>query len=453
MNWKKWIFPKKQDELTRDEVEFLPAVLEVTETPPSPVGRLLLFSLMVLLAAALLWSFLGHVDEVAVANGKVIPSGQVKVIQAEDKGVIRQIYVQEGQTVKKGDVLVELDRTVSEADLASIRKQIAYYNLEIARLMAQKTGSSFSPPTSPDLDPKDLAAQVSLYQSWLMERQAKLGEGQATIQQSAAAYAAAQANRENYAQQLEVAREMEERSETLYQQNAVAYFQLLEQRAKRKSLEQSVIAQDGEIAKSQATMEESRQRLLNSSASYDKDIDTKLTEDRKQLLQYTEELKKAEDKNRLARIIAPVDGRVGQLSIHTVGGVVTAAQPLMAIVPEDATLEIEAWVANKDIGFVKIGQTAALKVDTFNFQKYGTLSAVVSEISPDAIEDQKDKERDRKYRVVLTMDQGHVLVNDANQPLTPGMTVTAEIKIREKRIMEFFLDPFRKYQSEGLRER
>lgn len=122
----------------------------------------------------------------------------------------------------------------------------------------------------------------------------------------------------------------------------------------------------------------------------------------------------------------------------------------MAVVPEDASLEVEAWVANRDIGFVKPGQRAEIKIETFSFQKYGTIGADVVEISPDAIE---DKEKGRVYRVALKLDKDNVLVNDKEVYLAPGMTVSAEIKIKQKRIIEFFLDPFRQYQSEALRER
>jgi hemolysin D len=459
LNIKNWFTSKKQGQLGSAETEFLPAVLEVTETPPSPVGRMLLFSIMLILTVGLLWSVLGHVDEVAVATGKIIPVGQVKTVQAEDKGVVKQIYVKEGQAVKKGDLLVELDQTISEADVAGYKKQIAYYNLEVARLMAQKTGQPFILPQSDDLDPKDLAAQMSLYQSWLSERQAKLAGAQAAIEQSMALLETSHVNRTKFKQQLDIAQEMEERSEILFKENAVAYFQLLEKKAKRMELEQNVAAQEGEIAKSQATLAQSRENLANATAGYDKDVDTKLNEDRKQLLQYTEELKKAGEKNRLARILAPTDGRVGQLAIHTVGGVVTAAQPLMIIVPEDVTLEVEAWVANKDIGFVQVGQRAEVKVETFNFQKYGTVDAQVTEISPDSITNDKEKEKsqdrdkDMKYRVVLHLDKEHMSLSDRDVLLSPGMSVTAEIKLRQKRIIEFFLDPFRKYQSEALRER
>ena len=167
---------------------------------------------------------------------------------------------------------------------------------------------------------------------------------------------------------------------------------------------------------------------------------------------YQEELKKAEEKNRLAKILAPVDGRVGQLALHTVGGVVTEAQALLTVVPDDVTLEVEAWVSNKDIGFVMQNQRAEVKVETYNFQKYGTFDATVREVSPDAAK-QTEKDTEYKYRVLLSLDRSSVKMVEREAQLAPGMAATAEIKIRQKRIIEFFLDPFRKQTSEALRER
>ena len=122
----------------------------------------------------------------------------------------------------------------------------------------------------------------------------------------------------------------------------------------------------------------------------------------------------------------------------------------MEIVPEDATLQVEAWVQNKDIGFVQIGQQAEVKVETFSFQKFGTINGTIAEISPNAVD---DKEKGRVYKVMLNIDKDSFRVNGQDVPLASGMTATAEIKIRQKRIIEFFLDPFKQYQSEALRER
>ncbi len=446
----KFLKKKANVTYTASETEFLPAALEIVETPPSPAGRMVLWTIIGLIVIGLLWSIFGHVDEVAVAPGKLIPIGFVKVVQAEDKGVVKAIHVQDGQAVKQGQLLLELDPTFSAADLARLKKEIAYYNLEIERLTAEKEDKTFSPQLTPELELKDIDFQLRLYQSRQNEFKAKVATAESNIRQAEANLQIAYANQVKYEALYEIAKEREERIQQLVNENAVALFVLLEYRSKRLELEQNLAAQLAEIARNESAIAQSREVMASIIAERDKDINTKLVEDQKLVNGYNEEIKKAAEKDRLSRIVAPIDGRVTQLSVHTVGGVVTAAQALLAVVPEDASLEVEAWVANRDIGFVKPGQRAEIKIETFSFQKYGTIGADVVEISPDAIE---DKEKGRVYRVALKLDKDNVLVNDKEVYLAPGMTVSAEIKIKQKRIIEFFLDPFRQYQSEALRER
>ncbi len=447
---KKYIHKMSAESLTADDTEFLPAALEVTETPPSPVGRLVLWFIIALIITGLLWSVFGYVDEVAVAPGKIIPTGFVKVVQAEDKGVVKAIHVQDGNQVKQGQLLVELDPTMSGADLARIQKEMAYYTLEIERLMAEKEDRQFEPQPSSDLDAKDLDFQMRLFQSRQNEYKAKTAAAEANIRQAEASLNIAYANQAKYAALYEIAKEKEARIQQLVDENAVALFVLLDHRSKRLELEQNLSAQAAEIARNESAVAQSREQLASILAERDRDINTKMVEDRRQVVAYSEEIKKAAEKDRLSRIVAPVEGQVTQLALHTVGGVVTEAQPLMVIVPGGSQLEVEAWAANKDIGFIQLGQRAEVKIETFSFQKYGTIGAEVVEISPDAVE---DKEKGRVYRVVLRLDKDHVLINGKEVFLSPGMTANAEIKIKQKRIIEFFLDPFRQYQSEALRER
>lgn len=464
MNWNKihdalmrvrrvgWLLNKDTEETKRQEMEFLPAVLEVTETPPSPIGRKLLWLLMALVSVGLLWAIFGEVDEVAVAQGKVIPVGQVKVVQAEDKGVVKAIHVKEGQRVNKGDVLVELDQTVSAADMARLKKEVAYYSLDVMRLQAEQAGLPFSPVPSLELDLKEISFQMQLYQSRMGEYRTKLAAAQAAVAQQEAALVSGQAQMVKYRDLLVIARDQEVKMEALLAQNAVSLFQVLQYRSNRIQMENNLASQEAEVVRLQAMVAQSRQQLMSVTAERDRDIASKMVENRKLLGSNQEELKKAEEKNRLATLVAPVDGRVGQLSVHTIGGVVTAAQALMTIVPDDVRLEVEAWISNKDIGFVQIGQLAEIKVETFNFQKFGVIDAKVVEISPDAAK-QSDKDVELKYRVVLVMDKEKVKMQEREAKLSPGMAVTAEIKIRQKRIIEFFLDPFKKQTSEALRER
>jgi len=443
---------KKQSrrKLTRRETEFLPAVLEVTETPPSPVGRTLLWTIVVLVVIVVLWSVLGRVDEVAMAPGKIIPFGQVKPLQAEDKGVLKQIYVHEGQRVKKGDLVMELDRVMSIADVERIKNEIGHYTLEIERLTAEKEGRSFLPVRSQDLDQQNIDFQIQLYNSRNNEYRAKLGFAEEGVRQSEAALAMAMINRDKYADQLAVTADKESRLERLMAQDAVALFQLLDQRARRMELEQNLAAQEKEIVRNRALLEQSRQTLASTIAEHDREIGSKLLDDQKLLAANQEDLKKAEEKDRFTKIVAPADGIISQFSVRSAGAVVAPAQILAVLVPDDVELEMEAWAANKDIGFIRVGQTAEIKVETFNFQKYGVIDAEVIDINPDA---EQDKEKNFAYRIRLKLARSSVIVNDKIIPLTPGMTATAEIKIRQKRVIEYFLDPFRQYQSEALRER
>ncbi|AIF49857.1 HlyD family type I secretion periplasmic adaptor subunit [Pelosinus sp. UFO1] len=436
--------------LSSSEKDFLPAVLEVMEKPPSPTGRIVMWTIFLLITLGIIWSIFGHVDEVAVAPGKLIPVGSVKVVQAEDKGVVKAIGVQDGDKVTKGQLLMELDTTFSAADLARVKKELVYYNLEMERLMAEKTGAPFSPQTTAELDAKDLEFQLRLYQSRQSEFRAKLAGAESSIAQNQVSLEMAMIDRDKFQVLYDIAKDREERIDKLVAQNAVAMFVLLDYRSKRLELEQNLASQIANLNRLQSAITQSREVQAGVIAEHDRDIDTKLVEDRKQVAAYNEELKKTAEKERLSHITAPVDGRVTQLAVHTVGGVVTAAQPLMVIVPEDVTLAVESWVANKDIGFVHNGQQAEIKIETFSFQKYGTIDAVVVDVSPDAVE---DKDKGRVYRVMLNLDKNNVLVGDKEVFLGPGMTASAEIKIRQKRIIEFFLDPFRRYQSEALRER
>ncbi|MBR6268550.1 MAG: HlyD family type I secretion periplasmic adaptor subunit [Selenomonadaceae bacterium] len=446
----KWLVHGDENE---KETEFLPAILEVTETPPSPTGRLVMWSILALIVVGLLWSVLGHINEVAVASGKVIPSGQAKTIQVKNKGIIKEIRVKEGQEVHEGDILILLDPTTTGADMESLKKRAAYYRLDIERLEAELSGAPFSPKADPDLEAHDLAAELALYQSRTNDYHTQLRAAQDVVNQKRASLASAQAQHEKYSEGLVIAKEKESRLENLIEENAVSEFQLLEQRAQRIEYDKNAQATLDTINATMAEIAEAEQKLANVDATYHKDIMTSLVEARKEYYSVQEAIKKADEDARMATIVAPCDGRVYNLSVHTVGGIVTDAQPLMMVVPDDVSLEFEVYADNKDIGFIKLGQSAEVKVETFNFQKFGIVEAEVDEISADSVDDNKDPERNKKFRLLLKPTKTEINVFGEKAELAPGMNVNAEIKIKEKRIIDFFLDPFRRYTSEALRER
>ena len=446
----KWLVHGEERE---KETEFLPAILEVTETPPSPTGRLVMWSILVLLVVALVWSILGHINEVAVAAGKVIPSGQIKTIQVKNKGIIKEINVEEGQLVQEGDVLVVLDPTTTSADYDSLKKRAAYYKLDIQRLTAELTQQPFTPEEDPDLDAHDLAAEMALYQSRTSDYHTQRQSRQDIIDQRIAKLQATQASYEKYAEVLAIAQEKEARLVELSEQNAISQFQLLEQQRETIEYAKNAQAELDSINSIRAEIAEAQQNLANVDAAYHKDIMTALVEAKKEYYSVTEAIKKADEDSRMATIYAPISGRVYNLNVHTLGGIVTDAQPLMQIVPEDAKLEFEVYADNKDIGFIKVGQEAEVKVETFNFQKFGMYKAEVQEISADAVNEPNDINRDKKFKLILDPTSNDINVYGQPAKIEVGMSVSAEIKIKEKRIIDFFLDPFRRYTSEALRER
>ncbi|WP_294157978.1 HlyD family type I secretion periplasmic adaptor subunit [uncultured Selenomonas sp.] len=445
--WNKFIGEGEQD---ARETEFLPSILEVTETPPSPVGRAVLWTLVALLVVGAIWICVGEVDEVAVANGKVIPVGNVKIVQSQNKGAIKELGVKEGDYVEAGQTLVVLDTTKTQADVDQLKKQAAYYAMTVDRLNAEMQDAPFTPPSDPEglLEQKDIAAQVTLYES----RRAKLAADQeknlAAVQQAAAAVEGSDAQLKKYRALQQVAQEKEDRLTQLMEEDAISYFQLLEARATRVEYQRNADATEKSILEQQGKLAEAQDNLATTDSAYRQDTMSQLVEAKRQYNAIEEELKKANETNQQSVIIAPISGRVNQLAVHTLGGVVSEGQGLMMIVPDDATMEIEAYADNKDIGFIQQGQTAEVKVETFNFQKFGMVNATVDEISPDAGSDVQDKQTFQKYRLTLGLEN-----DDSGIDLTPGMNVTAEIKIKKKKIIDFFLDPFRKYKDEALRER
>ena len=434
------------------ETEFLPAILEVIETPPSPTGRLIMWTMLFILVVVFVWSVFGHINEVAVAPGKVIPTGQVKTIQVKNKSIVKEIHVKEGQHVEKGEVLVVMDPTSTDADSDSLNKRAAYYALDIQRLEAELNGTPFSPKSDPNLELKDITAEQSLYQSRVSQHRAEMEAAVNAVNQKEAALNAERVNLNKYDEMLAIAREKENRLIELTKENAISEFQLFEQTSQRINYEKTAAAQLDLINRAEAELSEAQAKLSNLDAAYKKDVMASLVESRKQYYALTEESKKADENQRLSTVVAPCSGTVYNLAVHTEGGVVTDAQPLMVIVPDGVELEFEVWAENKDIGFIKEGQEAEVKVATFNFQKFGMLTAYVDEISADSNSDKSDPEKNKRFRLLLKLDE-NTLKENPDIHINPGMEVTAEIKIKEKRIIEFFLDPFRRYTHESLRER
>jgi hemolysin D len=440
---------RTKEEWERAELEFLPAALEIVETPPSPIGRGLLWIIVSFFSIALAWSIIGRVDEVAVAPGKVIPSGYTKIVQAEDKGIVRKLNVENGTPVREGDVLIELDTVVTEADMSRLRKERDFYLLDLERLYSERDGRKFSPPEDIGA-PEEILYQRELSRTRLLEFRSRMDALRQQVLTARSALKNSEKLLEKYAEILPIATEQRQRTEELVSDGTVSMFEHQNYLQKEIEIRQDHLAQEAEVERNRHTVLEYEMELKRSESEWYSEISARVVDDRKQLQAVEEELKKAEEKNRLSRIVAPLDGIVQQLEVHTIGAILTQAQPLMQIVPADTAIEYEVWAENRDIGFIRSGQPVEIKVETFGFQRYGTLDGIVKSVATEAKEDEK---RGLIYQAFLETSRDHYVVEGRRVQLIPGMAVTGEIKIREKRIIEYFLDTFKQYVNEALRER
>jgi hemolysin D len=432
------------------EREFLPAALELVETPAPALPRAVMWAIVAALAFALGWSCIGKIDLVAVAPGKVIAADKTKVIQPAEVGVVKRILVADGQTVRAGDVLIELEAaaTATGADTARQREALMAARLEAARHEALARGLPMRAPLGA---PKALVeSETRAMASQHHEHRAKLAEFDAEVVRRTAEINAVRELANKLAQTLPIAQRRADDYKNLVEQKFVSQHGYLDREQARIENERDLAFQQARVAQLVAAVDETRRRRDSVVAEFERaEINAKVDADKRAAL-LAQELVKAETRQQQQTLTAPVDGVVQQLAVHTVGGVVTPAQALMVITPSEYQAEVEALLENRDVGFVKVGQHVEVKVDTFPFTRYGTIPGTVSFVSSDAIQDEK---RGLVFQARVKLDKPAIRVDEREVSLTPGMAVTAEIATAHRRIIEFFLDPIRKTTGEALIER
>jgi hemolysin D len=468
------VYPGARERKERDELAFLPAALEIIESPPSPIGRAIALLIMLFFCLALAWASLGSVDIVASAPGKIIPSGRTKVVQPFETGVVRAIHVRDGQMVQAGDALIELDPTMTEAERAHLHSDLIAEKLSMARLRAAAADgadplSDFNPPADASQD--IIATQRQLLIDQTAEHRAKLAALEGQKRQKESERASIAATIEKIEAVLPVVQERTDIRKVLFDHQTgskVNYLEALQMLIEnRKELE----VQKSRLGEADAALAAATQARVQAEGEFRRTLFSDLAEAERKAAGLAHDLDKASERTRLQLLTAPVDGVVQQLAVHTIGGVVTPAQTLLVLVPLESHLEVEAMISNRDIGFVSAGQDAEIKVDTFNFTRYGLLHGHVLNVSTDAITRDRREEATRDgspatekstsepkgqelvYAARVALNRTQMQIEGKSVPLGPGMAVTVEIRTGTRRIISYLLSPLLKYQQESLRER
>jgi hemolysin D len=462
----------------RAELEFLPAAVEIIETPASPVGRTIAGALITIFLLAMAWACFGHIEIIATTQGKIVPLRRVKVIQPVETGTVTAIYVKDGDRVTEGQVLVEVDRTASTADRNRIAYDLMRARLDVARLVALRAGLGaggpnpvgFAPPG--DAPPHEVERTGAAMLAQAEQQAAKIAAFDHQIAQKAAEaeqIATAIAKIEAGLPLVEETAQIREKVMRMEFGNRLAH---LDAQLKLTDLRHDLKVQQRRAVEVAAASQALEWQREYAKVEYARTIITDLMDAESKVAQLAEDFVKAEKRIKDQILRAPIDGTIQQVVLHTIGGVVTPAQVLMVVVPADGGIEIEAMVLNKDIGFVHDDDPAEIKVDTFNFTKYGLLHGKVISVSRDAIirdrgspqpstsgqagqgaRTSEPPGQELLYAARISLDQTWMQIDDRLVDLSAGMAVTVEIKTGERRIIEFLLSPLLRYKQESLRER
>jgi hemolysin D len=460
--------------------EFLPAALELYETPPSPVRIATIWLICALFATALCWSYFGWLEIYAVAPGRIQPSGRSKIVQPLEAGKAVAIAVENGSRVSTGGLLVELDPRETAAEREQRARELESARTEVVRRRAAieacragekepprvtyPEGTSEAVRTREDaVLAADLAQLVSNRASILAQRFERL----ATRNRLKASVAA----RERL---IAVDKEHVEMRELLNQTRVASRAQVIETLQQYETQLTTQAGEKGQIEENEAALLTLDRKLEEISAQFLADQTQKLAEVLRKADSLEEELVKASTKHERTKLLAPIAGTVQQLAITTVGQVVSPGQALMTIVPFDASIEIEALIQNQDIGFVEPGQAVVVKVESFPFTRYGTIDGTVIKVSRDAVDEREasalsdprsavrpqassaqelSKGQNLVFPATITLAKNSINVDGKTIPLSPGMAVTVEVLTGHRRALDYVLSPLREVASSSAHER
>lgn len=442
-----------------DHQAFHPPLIRLQHAAPNPQGRRVLWSLLALLAFLLAWALIGRLDIVAVADGKLVPASYLKIVQPSEAGIIKEILVREGDTVRAGQVLMRMDALITEADLEAISIEHARRRIQRERIDAELAGQPFA--ASVDI-PAMLASEAAAqYAANRMAFSAALAEERSRLVKAQQELAAARQQRVRLEAVLPHYREQDKAYEKLVKVGFAGSLMGSDKRRERIEKEQELATQTHVIASAQASIDQSQKKFKQIEADYQRNLHTERMEALAQFDRLTQELQKQQHRRQLLELKAPHDGVIKDLATHTAGTVVQPGTVLASLVPREEKLKAEVWVSNEDIGFVRPGQAVKMKFAPYPFQKYGMGEGVVEHVSADAQSEEEARDQGMgangspplRYKALVSLTSNVLNMTGKDFSLSVGMHTTAEIRLGDRTVAEYLLSPVQKAWHESGRER
>jgi len=452
----------KPSALHKDALDFAPGLLAIQERPPARLPRTLMYSVLALFLILLTWSIFGKLDIIASAEGRLVPQSYVKIVQPADAGIVQEILVKEGESVKAGQILMRMDTKLAKADEQTLATELALKSLQLRRIDAELAGK---PPSRNSGEQDDLFRQVEAqYRDHQQAYRDALSQARETLEKAQRDY---QAGKEILTKLREVTPILKAQAEAYAGMGQNGYVpQVMVQDKQRDYLEkaQDLSAQESTVQSLKAVIMQSRAQLAQVTSKYRSELQNERIDAESQYRKLQQERIKQEHKTSLHELKAPQAGIVKDLATHTIGTVVSPGTVLLSIVPENEPLVAEVMVKNNDVGFVFPQQKVKLKLLAYPFQKYGMLAGEVIHIGPDAIgmDPQQKAGKDLSgdsaaptmtYKALISLSSQVLNAEDEKLKIVPGMQVIAEINQGRRSVMEYLLSPVRKTLHDSGRER
>jgi hemolysin D len=448
---------------TANPVDFQPALLRIQDKPPAPLAGWMLRLLIGLLAGIALWAVFGQLDIVAVADGKLVPSSYLKIVQPAEQGIVKEILVREGDKVRDGQVLIRMDAALAQADVRALQSDFQTKRVALRRIDAQLGGKALA--RAKDDSPEYFAQAEAQYAANVRAYENALAQERSLLVKARNDLAAAQGTKTKLEQVLPHYIEQEKAFEKLNRDGFAGRVIANDKARERIEKEQDLRTQEFVIRSSAALIAQSEAKIAQITADYLRQLQAERAETANQLERARQELAKLEHRQGLLELRAPQEGIVKDLATYTAGTVVAPGTILMTLVPEGDKLVAEVWVSNQDVGFVRRGQDVKVKLAAFQFQKYGMVEGKVLHINADATEAPSPNTRsdalagrDRPmgplaFRALVELKAQELVADAARHALAPGMQVSSEIHLGTRSILEYVLSPVQKAWHEAARER
>ena len=418
---------------------------------PLPGWRLVAWPVMILLAVSIGWANFATLDEVSIATGEVVPAGRIRVIQHLEGGIIQEIYVTEGDTVREGQTLLQLDLASGGTNQEELQVRIDSERLVKARLEAEATGSELNFPEDVALRrPAIVAAQRQAYEARRRELSSTIQVMREQVKQRVLEVEELTARSRAVESNYRLALERLKMSKSLLAEGLTAKMEHLELEAEVENLDGEMKSLRPSLPKVEAAVEEARQRQQETESRFRREAQDQLGKIEENIARVTELLSDATAQGIRAEIKSSINGVVKNMRYNSIGNVVKPGEPIMELVPTGDRLVVEAKLNPIDRGYVNEGQAATVKISTYDFARYGGLEGIVIRVAPDS---STDEDGAPYFRVVVQTDKNFLGLREGNLPITPGMQATVDIHTGEKSVMDYLVKPVLKLRHEAFRER